>query len=92
MNTEYIHLKEEYDFYNKINVRNRKETFKKEIKLENLLQRLNLSNARSFILLCCYKQNIQSDQDIFRDLCKIPFPQQPKPKHRFSAVFVSNIH
>ena len=23
---------------------------------------------------------------------KKPFPQQPKPKHSFSAVFVSNIH
>ena len=23
---------------------------------------------------------------------KFLFPQQPKPKHRFSAVFVSNIH
>ena len=23
---------------------------------------------------------------------KKPFPQQPKPKQRFSAVFVSNIH
>ena len=23
------------------------------------------------------------------DLCKKPFPRQPKPKHRFSAVFAS---
>ena len=30
---------------------------------------------------------------LFRgDLCKKPFPRQPKPQHRFSAVFVSNIH
>lgn len=36
----------------------------KKIKLENLSQRLNLSNARSLILLCCYKQHIQSNQDI----------------------------
>ena len=27
-----------------------------------------------------------------RDLCKKPFPRQPEPKQRFSAVFVSNIH
>ena len=29
---------------------------------------------------------------ILGDLCKKPFPRQPKPQHRFSAVFVSNIH
>ena len=27
-----------------------------------------------------------------RYLCKKALPQQPKSKHRFSAVFVSNIH
>ena len=32
------------------------------------------------------------EQYLNRDLCKIPFLRQPKPKHRFSAVFVSNIH
>ncbi|WP_347407950.1 hypothetical protein [Neisseria meningitidis] len=25
-----------------------------------------------------------------RDLCKIPFPRQPKSQHRFSAVFAPN--
>ena len=31
--------------------------------------------------------------DIPRDLCKIPSsPDSRNPKHRFSAVFVSNIH
>ena len=29
---------------------------------------------------------------LIETFAKKPFPQQPKPKHSFSAVFVSNIH
>ena len=33
------------------------------------------------------------NEKLARDLCKIPPPlRQPKPKHRFSVVFISNIH
>ena len=33
---------------------------------------------------------IKNIPNLNRDLCKKPFPRQPKPKHRFSAVFAPN--
>lgn len=51
MDNEYLEIKKEYDTYEKIHVHEYKEKIKKEIKLENLRQRLSLSGACSIILL-----------------------------------------
>ena len=37
-------------------------------------------------------QTAGSKQRQAETFAKKPFPRQPKPKHSFSAVFVSNIH
>ena len=49
---------------------------------------------QTFLMLNCLSEEVMmvSAARLFETFAKKPFPRQLKLQHRFSAVFVSNIH